>query len=422
MSHDPYAALRLPGYRFLLASSLCSAIGTGITSVAVAVDVYERTLASPDGTDESRKALAVFLLGMTGLVQFIPVLLLSLPAGQVADRFDRKLVFQVALCVVEAGYVGLAALAWFHGPIWAIFACLGLIGVGRTFTIPARVALLRQMVPLEALANAVGWNSTGWQVASITGPVVGGLILWLAAPMGAYLLATALILAAWVLMVPTRPTAVQPTTAQSLASLLVGVRFVWETELMLAAITLDLFAVLLGGATALLPVFAHEVLKIDDKGLAVGILRAAPALGALVMALWLAHHPLKRPGRALVLSVAGFGLATIGFGLSKHFWLSFAMLALAGALDNVSVVVRGTLMHVLTPDAMRGRVAAVNSVFVSSSNELGEFESGVTAAWWGPVTAVVLGGVGTLVVVGFSVVRWPRLWQLGPLDRLKEGK
>ncbi|MGL4555638.1 MAG: MFS transporter [Gemmataceae bacterium] len=407
MNHDPYAALRLPGYRLLLASSLTSAVGFGVTTVAVAVDIYRRTDSA-------------FALGLTGLVQFVPILLLALPAGQVADRHDRKAVFRISLSVVAAGYLGLATLAWAGGPVWAVFVCLALIGVGRIFTLPARVALLRQVVPVETLANAVGWNSTGWQVASIAGPVLGGLMLWLAEPVGAYLLAAALALTGVLLLGPVRPAAQIVVAAADVTALLAGVRFVWDTKLMLAAITLDLFAVLLGGATALLPVFAREVLKIDEAGLAVGLLRAAPAAGAVVMALWLAYHPLRRPGRALLLSVAGFGLATVGFGLSTSFWLSFAMLAAAGALDNVSVVVRGTLMHVLTPDEMRGRVAAVNSVFVSSSNELGEFESGVTAGWFGPVAAVVGGGVGTLVVVAFAAWQWPMLWRLGPLTELME--
>lgn len=408
MNHDPYAALRLPGYRLLLASSLASAIAFGVTTVAVAVDVYARTGSAFD-------------LGLTGLVQFLPILLLSLLAGQVADRFDRKRIFQIALGVVATGYVGLAWLSWVGGPLTGVFTCLALIGVGRTFTIPSRVALLRQIVPLDLLTNAVGWNSTGWQVASVAGPFLGGLVVAVIAPLGAYLLAALLALSGIAFLMPTRPSAgVRASQGRALADLLAGVKFVWNTRLMFAAITLDLFAVLLGGATALLPVFAREVLLIEETGLAVGLLRAAPALGAVVMAFWLAHHPLRRPGKALLLSVAGFGLATIGFGLSTNLWLSFVLLAIAGALDNISVVVRGTLVQVLTPDEMRGRVAAVNAVFVSSSNELGEFESGLTAAWFGPVPAVVCGGMGTLVVVGLVGIGWPMLWSLGPLSELKE--
>src|SRR5262245_34629180 len=192
MSHDPYAALRIPDYRLLLASSLASAIGFGVTTVAVGVDIYRRT-SSP------------LALGLTGLVQFIPILLLALPAGQVADRFDRKAVFRVSLAIVVAGYLGLTWLAWADGPVWAVFPCLGVVGVGRIFTLPARVALLRQIVPIGVLANAVNWNSTGWQIASITGPVLGGLTLWLFRPLGAYLLAAALALCGVWLLGPIRP-------------------------------------------------------------------------------------------------------------------------------------------------------------------------------------------------------------------------
>jgi hypothetical protein len=222
-----------------------------------------------------------------------------------------------------------------------------------------------------------------------------------------------------VLLIPVRPRAVeQRTETRSLASLLAGVRFVWNTEVLLAAITLDLFAVLLGGATALLPIYADQILGIGSFGL--GCLRAAPALGALVMAMVLAHRPpLRHAGRALLLSVAGFGLATIVFGLSENVWLSFAMLALIGALDNVSVVIRGTLMQLLTPDAMLGRVAAVNAVFISSSNELGAFESGLTAYWFGPVLSVVGGGVGTILVVVAAMIGWPALRRLGPLHKVE---
>lgn len=223
-------------------------------------------------------------------------------------------------------------------------------------------------------------------------------------------------LACVVLLSPVRPRygSSRPAPARSVASLFAGVRFVWRTELLLAAITLDLFAVLLGGATALLPIYAQDILHVGAVGL--GWLRAAPALGAFLMALSLAHRPpLQRPGRALLTAVAGFGAATIVFGVSGNFWLSFAALAATGALDNVSVVVRGTLMQTLTPDEMRGRVAAVNSVFISSSNELGAFESGATAALFGPVISVVGGGVGTILVVLLVTARWPRLLGLGPL-------
>ncbi len=275
------------------------------------------------------------------------------------------------------------------------------------------------MVPLEALGNAVTWNSSGWQVANVGGPALAGGLIWLtqkypvyhAAPI--YLLAASCSLTCVVLVGFIRPrVTVRPSAPRTLASLLEGVRFVWRTEPLLAAITLDLFAVLLGGATALLPIYAKDILGVGAFGY--GCLRAAPALGAVVMALLLAHRPpLRRPGQALLAAVAGFGVATIVFGFSKSIPLSFVMLLLTGAFDNISVVVRGTLMQTLTPDEMRGRVAAVNVVFISSSNELGAFESGMTAAWFGPVASVVGGGIGTILVVLLVMWRWPRLRLLG---------
>lgn len=236
---------------------------------------------------------------------------------------------------------------------------------------------------------------------------------------GAYWLAAGCCLGCALLLMPIRPrVSDRPRKVRSLTSLLLGIKFVFRSQLLLAAITLDLFAVLLGGATALLPVYASDILEVGAAGL--GWLRAAPAMGAVLIALVLAHRPpLRRPGLALLLSVAGFGVATICFGFSRDPVLSFALLALTGALDNISVVVRGTLMQVLTPDEMRGRVSAVNSVFISSSNELGAFESGMTAKWFGPVGSVVGGGIGTIFVVLVAALRWPLLVRLGPLHEVK---
>jgi MFS family permease len=274
-----------------------------------------------------------------------------------------------------------------------------------------------QVVPADALGNAVTWNSSAWQFANVAGPALAGLSIAVSAGASGptYLLATACSLICVFILMPIRPRHGAPAQRlkRSLSSLLAGAHFVWQNDLLLAAITLDLFAVLLGGATALLPIYATDILDVGAVGL--GWLRAAPALGALVVAIRLAHRPpLRRPGAALLASVAGFGVATIVFGVSQNFWLSFLMLAMTGGLDNVSVVVRGTLMQTLTPDEMHGRVAAVNSIFISSSNELGEFESGTVAALLGPVTSVVGGGAGTIVVVLLVMWAWPRLIQLGP--------
>jgi MFS family permease len=319
-----------------------------------------------------------------------------------------------------AASVGFAVVSYFQGPVWAIFVFLALAGTGRALGMPTRTSLIPQVVPIESLGNAVTWTSSGWQVARVSGSSLGGLLIALSGDPALVYQITAIGLAACIVIV----SFMQPRLAErsveprSLTTLLAGVRFVWRSELLLAAITLDLFAVLLGGATALLPMFATDILDVGPVGF--GWLRAAESIGAFGMAMFLAHRaPLERPGRALLWAVAGFGIATIVFGLSEFFWLSFLMLVTLGALDNISVVIRGTLVQMLTPDDMRGRVAAVNSVFISSTNQLGAFESGITAAWWGPVGAVVVGGVATLVVVAMAAVSSPRLRRLDPLHTLK---
>lgn len=404
-AHDPYAALRVPDYRLLLSMVVLNGIAGEMQAAAVGWEIYQRT---GDPLD----------LGYTGLAQFLPVLLLTLPAGHVADRFSRKRILLCALGTMVATSLALAALSWQRGPIFLIYLLLVVAGCARAFGVPARVALLSQLVPTRLLGNATTWNSSGWQVAAVSGPALGGLVLGWASPAIVYLLSACCALVCVGLIAATRPRPATPTAmGASLHALLAGVRFVWRTDLLLAAITLDLFAVLLGGATALLPVFARDVLFVGPVGF--GWLRAAPAMGAVVMALVMAHRPpLRHPGRAMLACVGGFGLTMIGFGLSEDALLSFVLLALSGALDNVSVVVRGTLIQVLPPDALRGRVAAVNAVFITCSNELGAFESGMAAALLGTVPSVVLGGVGTLVVVLISTLRWPQLLRLGPLHRI----
>jgi MFS family permease len=441
LDHDPYAALRHADYRRFLAGAVAASIGGEVLAVAVGWEFLQRAkkiiLAASTATEvladaslfesEAVKA-AAGLAGLAGLAQFLPVLLLALPAGQMADRYSRKALLLAAVSTMALVGLGLSAIAWFSGPVPLIFVFLVLAGCSRAFSMSSRNALLFQIVPVGDLGNAVTWNSSGWQIASVGGPALGGGLIALvelttgsmtAAFTVTYAFAGLCCLSCVVLLIPIQPRAVERSAeTRSLASLLAGVRFVWQTELLLAAITLDLFAVLLGGATALLPIFADQILGINAVGL--GCLRAAPAVGALVMAMILAHRPpLRHAGRALLTSVAGFGAATIVFGLSRNVWLSFAMLAVSGALDNVSVVIRGTLMQLLTPDEMRGRVAAVNAVFISSSNELGAFESGLTAYWFGPVVSVVGGGVGTILVVVSAMIAWPSLRRLGPLYKVE---
>jgi MFS family permease len=406
-NHDRYEALRAPGYRPYLLGGFVASIGAEVQAAAIGWELYNRT----------ESALA---LGFTGLTQFLPVFLFALPAGQTSDHFNRRKIFQCAQLVAASASLLLAWLSFTEGPIPLIFACLFMSGIGRAFSAPARTSLLAQIVPHSAIPNAVTWNSSSWQLANAAGPALGGLILAVASYTAvAYLTSAACALTCVSLLFlvhPQRATATPP--ARTLSTLLAGVRFVFGNNLLLAAISLDLFAVLLGGATSLLPIYAKDILHVDSVGF--GFLRAAPALGAVIMAFALAHRrPMHRPGVALLLAVAGFGCATIIFGLSTSLPLSFLMLLLTGALDNISVVVRGTLMQVLTPDNMRGRVSAVNSLFISSSNELGAYESGQVAAWFGPLISVVSGGIGTIVVVAITAILCPRLVRLGPLRDLK---
>jgi MFS family permease len=405
--HDPYAALRHRDYCFLLSSNVLAATAAEMQFAAVEWELFQRT-----GLPE--------YLGYGGLAQFLPVLLLGLPAGQAADHFNRKYLLMAAHAAMMLASLGLALVSFTGGPVWMIFVFLALAGCARALGMPTRSSLIPLVVPVEAVGNAVTWTSSGWQVARVAGSSLGGLLVAITGSPGDvyWLTAAGLVVCIGLVAGIRLRSAESPAEPRSLQSLLAGIRFVWNTQVLLAAITLDLFAVLLGGATALLPMFAEKILEVGPIGF--GWLRAAEAIGAFGMAMVLAHRaPLQRPGLALLWSVAGFGIAIIVFGLSEHFALSFVALLLMGALDNISVVIRGTLMQVLTPDAMRGRVAAVNSIFISSTNQLGAFESGITASWWGPVAAVVVGGAGTLLVVALAAIASPKLRQLEPLHTLK---
>jgi MFS family permease len=406
-SHDHYAALRWPHYRKLLIGNILAGIGSEMQAVAVGWELYQRT----------NSATA---LGLVGLMQFVPFLLLALPAGHAVDRYNRKRIFMAAQLLGATVAAGLCLLSLWEGPVSLVYICLIGAGAGQALRMPARSALVPHLVPLDTLENAITWNTSGWQLASVTGPALGGLAIALTGrALTAYLLACGCMLTCAILLSAIHPRAISlPHEDVTLNTLLAGVRFVFRTKLILATITLDLFAVLLGGATALLPIFARDILDRGPTGL--GWLRAAPSLGAIIMALALAHRPpLRRAGRGLLWSVGGFGAATIVFGLSTNFALSFFMLAMTGALDNVSMVVRGTLLQLLTPDEMRGRVGAVNSIFIGSSNELGAFESGITAQLFGPVASVVGGGIGTIVVVIAVMLRWPEVLAIGSLGALQ---
>jgi MFS family permease len=404
--HDAYAALRNPDYRRLLSGGILASIAVSMVDVAVGWDLYKET-----GKAE--------FLGYAGLIQFIPVFLFALPAGQLADRFNRKWLFFFAEVLMAAACFGLATRGLLGWRIEVVYAYLFVLGLSRTLSAPARWSLVPMVVPHKHLQNAVTWNSSGWQLATVFGPFIAGAVMGVTKnALPVYLLAAACALAcAGLIGTVHLQQTIRRSEPPSLRSLLAGAGFIWKTKPILAAITLDLFAVLFGGATALLPIFAKDIIGVNEVGF--GCLRAAPSLGALGTAFLMAHMPpLKRAGPTLLKAVIGFGLATIVFGFSRNVALSFLMLALIGALDNVSVVVRGTLVQVMTPDSMRGRVASVNAVFIGSSNELGAFESGMTAAWFksAPIS-VIGGGIGTILVVLAVMCLWPQLTRLGTIRK-----
>jgi MFS family permease len=357
-----------------------------------------------------------------GLAQFLPVILLFLPAGHAADRFNRKNL--VMLCYVGFAicYAFLFQIARMRTQqVAPIYAVLILLGVVRAFNAPAARSLLPLLVPMEVFPSAVAWNATTFQGATILGPALGG-VLYAAfrGPAGVYAVAlavSALAIATLLRITTTEPE--RPHEEVSARSVLAGLHYIWTHKIILGSISLDLFAVLLGGSVALLPVYAREILHTGPWGL--GLLRAAPGIGAGAMALMLAHKPLRtRVGKVMLFCVAGFGIFTIVFGVSHSLILSLISLVLVGASDMVSVVVRGTLVQIATPDAVRGRVNAVDMIFIGASNELGEFESGLTAHWFGTVPAVIIGGAGTLIVVALWAWLFPELRDADKLTPVQE--
>ena len=363
--------------------------------VAVAWHMYDITSSAWD-------------LGLVGLFQFVPALVMTLPAGHAADRLHRGRIF--AACMLAQALIALLLVAATQGGFTTRELILGIsvvLGVARAFQMPAQQALTPLLVPQELLQRAIALSSSGMQAAIICGPALGG-VLYVAGPITVYMSCAALLLFAGALTLMVRYQHRPSTLAATWGTVLAGVSFVWHHKVLLGATTLDLFAVLLGGATALLPIYARDILHTGPVGL--GLLRAAPAAGALVMSLVLIRWPLHRQvGHRLLLAVAVFGLATVVFGLSTDFGLSMLALVITGAADSISVVTRMTLVQLETPDDMRGRVSAVNSIFIGASNQLGEFESGATAALLGPVGSVVLGGVGTLVVAATWLRLFPAL-------------
>ncbi|GCE50337.1 putative MFS family arabinose efflux permease [Thermosporothrix hazakensis] len=408
MARDPYQALRFREYRLLLIGSFVAAVGEQMLTLAIGWELYERTHSA-------------FLLGLVGLIQLFPALLLLPYGGFAADRYSRKRILVLAQAVLIIASLGLAAVSLWHGALVLVYVCLLLIGSATAFITPASTALLAQIVPEDVFENAATWSSSSWQLATVIGPALGGLMLaWISSSAFIYVLHAVMALTFALLLLPLRVRPLNRRDQQGKErhaiwrSLGEGVSFLRHTPILLAAMTLDLFAVLFGGATTLLPVFADELLRVGPEGL--GWLRAAPSIGALCMAFFVAHRPpLKRAGFTLLLSVIGFGVATILFGLSRSFWLSLLVLFLLGGLDNLSVVIRETLALTRTPDEMRGRVAALNGLFVNASSQLGGFESGLTAQLFGPTLSVVGGGVGTILVVLIVALIWPELRRLRTL-------
>jgi MFS family permease len=405
MNHDAYAAWRLPQFRRYFAGNMILILGWQMQKVAIGWEIYERT----------HSAMA---LGYAGLVQFLPQVLFMLIAGHVTDAFNRKRVLMAALACNAVAAAGLALNSAKGGSIYVLYGCLFAYGSARAFIMPSRAAFLPGIVPLEIFSTAVSWNSSGFEISSMAGPAIGGLLIgFFQSPTLVYTinaigqLTFVALLGSIAYKYHQLPR--QPLTLRSFSA---GFRFVWKSKVVLSAMALDMFGVLLGGATAMMPIYAKDILRVGPRGL--GWLMTAPSIGAFTMAILQAHRgPLRKAGRTLLFAVAGFGAVTIIFGISKNFWLSICMLYVLGSCDNISVVVRSTLVQLLTPDDMRGRVSALNSLFIGTSNELGAFESGFVANFFGPIVSVVSGGIGTILIALSIAWLSPDLRRFGRLDQ-----
>lgn len=403
--YGPRSIFREQSYTRFWLARVCSTLANQMVAVAVGWQLYDLTHST-------------FALGMVGLVQFMPLVLLMLVVGHVADRFNRKTI--LAICqVVEAIAIGALALTTFLGHLHpaGIFCALTVIGTARAFEGPATHSLVPALVEKRMVPQAIAWSTSAFQTASIVGPALGGLLYMFGAHVP-YAAAAVICVAASVLSYSIRPRLMPAEeSARKTNSVFSGIHYIRDHKNILGALSLDMFVVLLGGATALLPAFARDILHTGPWGL--GLLRLAPAAGAFITSIFMAHRTFgRKTGMAMFASVIIFGLATVGFALSHFLWLSVALLVVLGGADVVSVVIRASLVQIQTPDAMRGRVSAVNSLFVGTSNELGEFESGVTAAWFGLIPATVIGGVGSVIIA----IIWMRLFPgLRQLDRLHNG-
>ena len=401
---DPYAPLRFGAFRWFIVGLLPATLAQQIQAVVVGWQVYALT----------HDPLA---LGLIGLSEALPFISVALFAGHVADRTDRRQIALVSLSVMLVCAASLFAMSFRlqrGAAVWPVYVIVAIGGVARSFLTPSRNALAAELVPRELYPRAAAWRSAAWQFAAVLGPAFGGLLYAFGSARLAYGIGTTLFLVGLFCLAQVRRVVepIEIDTTSVWESLSLGIRFVWKQPVLLGAMTLDLFSVLFGGAVALLPIFADEILHVGPQGL--GILQAAPAAGAVAMSLVLTHRPpMKRAGRSLFIAVAGFGLTIIGFALSRSFVVSVALLAASGMLDMVSVVIRSTLLQVFTPPQLLGRVSSVNSIFIGSSNEIGAFESGVAAKVLGTIPAVLFGGAMTLLVVGVTA------WRNKPLRRLR---
>jgi MFS family permease len=406
--HDPYISLRNPNFLWYVASLVVLTLGTQIQATVVAWQVYALT----------KDPLS---LGLVGLAEALPFIGAALYAGHIADRHNRKVLSLIAIAVQVGCGIALLVLTTYSarflaGTVWPIYAVVSVSGLARSFLQPARTALGAEIVPRDTYANAVTWRSSLWQFAAVVGPASGGVIYGFSGPRLAYVIEAILCAAALVLFARIAYER-QPFVADDVTigdNLTAGIRFLMTQPELLGAQLLDLFSVLFGGAPALLPIFASEILEVGPHGL--GVMRAAPAAGAVLVSVFLIHRRIRKAGPTLFLSVGAFGVCWILFALSRSFWLSLALLVISGMVDNVSVIVRSTLLTLRTPQHMLGRVSAVNQIFIGSSNEIGSFESGVAAKLLGTVRSVIFGGLVTLGVVGVTAWKIPPLRKLDELD------
>jgi MFS family permease len=409
-TRETYAVLRFRDFRFLLFANFLASLAQAMISVTVGWELYQRT----------GSALA---LGMVGLVQIVPNVLVSLPAGQYVDRTDQQRVAVLATMLVGAAAAGLATISFVDGPYWSIYVCLFLIGIARAFRSPTQGALLAAIIPSSHFSDAAAWSSSASQTASILGPALGGLGVAMAGAPGPVYTTSAimLVVCAGALGILNPRPIERSVEKLSVDSLLSGIRFLYRTKVLFAGSVLDMVGVLFGGAMALLPIFAEDVLHVGSTGL--GFLRAAPAIGAVITSLVVAHRgPFMKAGPTFLLTVVGFGAATVLFGASRSMALSLVALGLVGAFDSISMVIRHTMTLTYTPDHMRGRVGAVNYVFIGMSNEFGDFFSGALAAMIGATAAVILGGMGTLAVVPVAAWLWPEIRRLGEIRPVVESE